>query len=171
MTTQITQLTSWQLAKLAGCSDPDAHDGIGFGDAPGTVEDAIGSPGAQFLRNVEDDVNDRDEVDEDTAHEIADANVPVYTHELWQTFVDIAAYNEDVTELAGEVPDDLSKVASIALYMIAERLASALIQARNENALTCPECGSTNVTPPHGHHLAKCDSCHVAFDTMEDEDE
>lgn len=34
--------------------------------------------------------------------------------------------------------------------------------------LTCPDCGSMNVTPPSGHKLAKCDSCHLAFDTMEE---
>lgn len=29
-----TQRTSWTLAHLAGCSDPDIHDGIGFEPAP-----------------------------------------------------------------------------------------------------------------------------------------
>lgn len=39
---------------------------------------------------------------------------------------------------------------------------------RYAEQLVCPQCGSENVTPPHGHHLAKCDSCHLAFDTMDD---
>jgi hypothetical protein len=33
------------------------------------------------------------------AAEIADYCVPVYTHNLWVTFVDLAAYSEDVSDL------------------------------------------------------------------------
>ncbi|MBK6906310.1 MAG: hypothetical protein IPH08_04075 [Rhodocyclaceae bacterium] len=36
--------------------------------------------------------------------------------------------------------------------------------------LVCPDCKSTNVTPGIGHLLHKCDSCHLAFETW-DEDE
>lgn len=41
----------------------------------------------------------------------------------------------------------------------------------DDGALRCPECLSDNVTRPHGHHLAKCDDCGMAFDTMDDDDE
>ncbi len=36
--------------------------------------------------------------------------------------------------------------------------------------LVCPDCKGTNVTPGIGHLLHKCDSCHLAFETW-DEDE
>lgn len=122
-----TSYTSWQLARLAEVSDPDEHDGIGFSADQG-VTPRDGSPGARFLRSVAYDVaefvnDESDDQDQDERmHEIADGAVPVYTHELWQTFVDLAAYTEDVS-------DELEKVAQLALYMIAARLAAALIEA------------------------------------------
>jgi hypothetical protein len=117
--------TVWELARIAECSDPDTDS----------------SPGADFLRHVENSVKealaygheqDYDVTDEDwqssTASEVADQCVPVYTHNLWVTFVDLAAYSEDVSELGMEsVPtDELEKLPSLALYMIGERLALAL---------------------------------------------
>lgn len=33
--------------------------------------------------------------------------------------------------------------------------------------LQCPECDSTNVRPPHGHHLASCYACGLAFEREE----
>ena len=119
--------TSWHLARLADCSEPDRHDGIGF--TPPFEGDADPSPGARFLRGVEDDVLGaiaRDEWDDDdSAHEVADSAVPIYTHELWATFVDLGAYNEDATELGAEA-DDMTKAAGVCLYMIGERLARAV---------------------------------------------
>jgi hypothetical protein len=35
--------------------------------------------------------------------------------------------------------------------------------------LTCPECDSLTIDPPYAHHLARCCSCGVAFDTMADD--
>jgi hypothetical protein len=124
------------LATLADCYSPDAAD----------------SPGAKFLTSVARDVAERfDDPDlspeeqagiignlrEDGAHEIADGAVPIYTHDRWLTFVDLGAYNEDVTEL-GATADDLTGAAGVALYMIAERLVRALAEelsdALNEDA-------------------------------------
>jgi hypothetical protein len=116
--------TSWQLAHLAECSDPDEHDGLGFEDSTRRV----GSPGAEFLRGVEDSVKEAVTDgwwDEDSAHEIADSAVPIYTHRMWQTFVDLAAYQEDPSEL-GDYSDDPNRMAGVCLYMIADRLARAL---------------------------------------------
>ena len=130
---------------MAEVSDPDAHDGIGFGD---DVPSAEGSPGANFLRRVESDAFElADElattVDEDRAgsyidradydgrlSEYADGAVPVYTHERWQVFTDLCAYDEDTDDLAG--PDtDMTQRAGIALYMIAERLLCAILEAED----------------------------------------
>ncbi len=42
-----------------------------------------------------------------------------------------------------------------------------------ENAtpiLRCPECNSEVWDMPHGHKLAKCWECGIAFDTMTDDE-
>lgn len=108
-----TTYTAFALARLAECYSPDSAD----------------SPGARFLDSIEADYRDRRDEgsydEDDTPHEIADAAVPVYTHERWQTFVDLGAYEEDTTEL-GDDGSDLTQSAATALYMIAERLVRAL---------------------------------------------
>jgi hypothetical protein len=106
---------------MAGCADPDGPD----------------SPGALFLSAVADEEYEQwyacgPDIDEtDAAHEIADGAVPAYTHDMWRTFVDLAAYNEtDEHGLMADAltsGDDIGKVAAIALYQIAERLVYALI--------------------------------------------
>lgn len=116
------------LASLADCASPDSAD----------------SPGAAFLARVARDVTDyvsdaedadpRDALDNvsDWSHGIADSAVPVYTHERWQVFVDLAAYQEDVSELMPDAGDDLTGAAGVALYMIAERLVRALADELSE---------------------------------------
>ena len=120
MSDQTETRTAWQLARLADCLDPDSPE----------------SPGAQFLARVESDYLERiedDDYDEvDSPHEIADNAVPVYTHDLWATFTDLGAYQEDVTEL-GEYGEDLTQAARIALYMIADRLVRSLHDARDDD--------------------------------------
>ena len=144
MTTPDTsERTSWNLARLAECSDPDAHDGRGFDHYDGPPVE--GSPGAQWLRHVEnaagDILGDAESLADNPGdtlaeradyngrlHETADGAVPDYTHERWQVFVDLCAYQEDTDELAG--PDtDMNDRAGIALYMIAERLLRAILDA------------------------------------------
>jgi len=115
----IQNRTVWELARMAGCYSPDTDD----------------SPGARFLSRVQDDVIELESdgaLDEDSAHEIADSAVPIYTRELWSTFVDLGAYCEDASEL-GATADDMDACARVCLYMIAERLASALIEESDED--------------------------------------
>lgn len=119
MTTQTR--TAWQLARMAGCSDPDSDS----------------SPGAQFLNSIESDVLERIEDndgqwDDDYAYEIADNAVPIYTYNLWTTFVDLGAWAEDPTEL-GNDGSDMEASARVCLYMIANRLAYA-VAAEHEDA-------------------------------------
>ena len=113
----------YQLANMADCGSPDSTD----------------SPGAEFLASVAGAViehleylrNDGYMMSEafsdlrDDMHSLVDPLVPVYTHAMWQTFVDLAAYREDPTELGGPL-DDMTRAGMIALYMIAERLAYAI---------------------------------------------
>jgi hypothetical protein len=116
----LKELTVWQLARMADTADPDALD----------------SAGAKFLVHVRDayvehveykgeDFDPSEDIG-DTAHEIADGAPDVYTSTRWAEFVDLAAYQEDVSELMPEAGDDLTGAAGVALYIIAERLIYAL---------------------------------------------
>jgi hypothetical protein len=116
----------FHLATLADCASPDSVD----------------SPGAVFLARIARDVAEWVEgymdanpserpgsIDMgDAANEIADGAVPIYTHNRWATFVDLAAYVEDVSELMSDAGDDLTAAAGVALYMIAERLVTTLAE-------------------------------------------
>ena len=119
MVYKVDRLTVWHLANDADCAGPDSPD----------------SPGAQFLEQVQDAVveltehkpdTEPDDMDYDGAvHELADSAVPVYTHEFWQTFVDLAAYAEDTSDY-GPL-EDVEQTCKVGVYMIAERLAHALL--------------------------------------------
>ena len=118
-TDSTTQPTVWRLANDAGVSGPDSAT----------------SPGAEWLAlvylsalEIVDDLTDKDWSvsamleDGDTFDMItdtADHVVPIYTHNLWQVFVDLTAYTEDVDEYE---PEDMTQSASVALYLIARRL-------------------------------------------------
>lgn len=122
--------TIFALARMAGCGDPDNPD----------------SPGARFLTSVADAASEHwyaygpdGAEDDDAVWEIADGAVPVYTHELWLTFVDLAAYREDddsglMADALSHGPAELDKVAGIALYQIAERLVRAVLADHAESA-------------------------------------
>ena len=128
--------TTWELANLADCTSPDRPDRHGYAhDVSGEEFDP--SPGAEFLRSVAYGVSDflpsdgeefdPDDVEvADNVSEVADAAPSVYTYQRWREFVDLAAWDEDVTELGGP-DDDMTATAGVALYMIAERLARALV--------------------------------------------
>jgi hypothetical protein len=107
----MTHRTVWTLAGLANCGDPDS----------------AGSPGAVFLQHVRSCVGEITDL-EDGVTEIADSCVPVYTHEKWQVFVDLCAYREDVSDYG--LSSDMDQNASVALFMIAERLLYALVGER-----------------------------------------
>jgi hypothetical protein len=108
-----------ELSRIAGCYSPD---------------DAFDSPGARFLLGVADACAEQSEYGyedvSDAAHEIADSAVPVYTHERWQTFVDLGAYEQDISELG--VSEDMTENAGFALYMIANTLAMTLLETEDE---------------------------------------
>ncbi len=107
----------YELAHMAGCAHPDR----------------LTSPGAKWLLLIAADYACRpdefaDGDVQDNITEAADSIVPISTYDKWQVFVDLAAYQEDVEEL-GPI-EDMDKGASVALYMIAERLYTALVEAR-----------------------------------------
>lgn len=117
---------AFQLALRADCSSPDSTE----------------SAGARFLLSVQDAVNeqwDNNHADwredqpsdstwwNDLVHEIADAAPDVYTYKKWCEFVDLGAWQEDLSDY-GPMEDDVDRIGSIALYVIAERLAYALFE-------------------------------------------
>ena len=118
MTTN-TSPTPYELARMAGCSDPDGVD----------------SPGAQFLRDVwHAATRDRDAYADDVsdaAHDIADSAVPVYTRDVWATFTDLGAWAEDPSEL-GYDASDMEQAAKVCLYLIGQRLAGLLLMTSAE---------------------------------------
>ena len=131
----LKELNAYQLASMADTSSPD------------TLE----SDGAAFLAGIRDDVveqlewyNNGDYADAEDASQLVDSlreldaftNIPdsapsIYTFTKWKQFVDLAAWQEDVEELAGD-ESDMDKLASIALYIIAERLVNALLETVSE---------------------------------------
>lgn len=134
-------LSTWHLANLAGCGSPDRPDGIGV-SPPADLSTVQPTPGAEFLRRVADDLAGRiayifEDLDpaccdlerelENEVHEVADGAVPIYTGERWAVFTDLAAWQEDIADYG--TPDDLTASAGAALYVIADRLACALVDA------------------------------------------
>ena len=106
-------MNAYELANLADVSSPDSLE----------------SPGALFLLSLGVSVSEYADEDgdlDDIAGDIADQCVPIYTHERWQTFVDLAAYQEDVTDF-GPL-EDMTTAAGVALYMIGVRLVGALVE-------------------------------------------
>lgn len=121
----LDELNMSDLRRMAQCTSPDSQD----------------SPGGKLLRGVLRDVRDAlesgrldTEDASDVAHEIADARVPVYTHEAWLTFIDLGAYQEDPDGGAWDTSHGdgnregglTGGVAKVALYQIGRRLAEAL---------------------------------------------
>jgi hypothetical protein len=128
--TRIKSYTAHQLSGDADCASPDSPT----------------SAGAHFLTNVRDNVVERvegfdaDDLEalrsevgtvQDVVSEIADEAPNVYTYTLWAQFVDLAAYNEDPTEL-GANGSDMEGSARVCLYLVAERLAQALFTEIHE---------------------------------------
>jgi hypothetical protein len=119
-------MNAYELAHMAGVTSPDSLE----------------SPGAQWLVQVASYADELgDELAADNEHlsdditEAADSVVPVYTHNRWQVFVDLCAYTEDIEEYSAQDSDmTMTTQAGIALYLIAERLLTALVEAKSEQA-------------------------------------
>lgn len=146
----LNSLAPWALARLAECAGPDATDG----------------PGARFLCRVRDSVMedwerlteyDGDPDYDGAVSEIADACVPIYSGELWTTFVDLGAYREDAMTLGPF--ENLDQAARIALHMISGRLVWALVEEGKELADAEEEDGEpVSVCPGCGLEFSYCQS-------------
>jgi hypothetical protein len=114
-------------------------------DADVTTPDSPESHGATFLLSVQDAVLEaieynREQYGEvsgddlrDNVSDIIDGLVPIYTYQKWMTFVDLAAWQEDASEMFGsdvvKVDEALDQLSDIALNQIADRLAYRLIES------------------------------------------
>lgn len=124
--TETESYNAWQLAHMAEVASPDASDSKGAEWLESVARDAL-----DLIENRRDSTTGIDAEDfHDDIHEYADNAVPIYIHERWQVFVDLAAYTEDTSEF-GEY-EDLTQAAGVALYMIAERLIRAIVEARSD---------------------------------------
>ena len=114
---------AFRMSNAAGCGRPDSLESAGAGYLLG-VRDAIfehiDGIGTEWYDDTLDAFIDNSLV------EVVDNIVPIYTSEIWATFVDLAGYLEDMNEIAS-TDSDMEARAHIALYLIGERLASALI--------------------------------------------
>lgn len=127
--TEIRERSAYWLScsDQADCGSPDSKE----------------SPGAELLIEVRDvtcdlieevaddfdDVDEFDNIDDNGAlHEIADGAPSVYTGRMWDQFADLNANQEDPSELCDPDGMDMDKLAGICLYMIADRLARAIVQ-------------------------------------------
>jgi hypothetical protein len=129
------------MATLVEIKDFNAY-ALSDGDFAGCgTPDTLESAGAMFLTRVRDALveavesgritpsQERTNGEEasDIIHEIADDAPSVYTATKWAQFVDLAAYQEDPTEY-GDI-SDMDSAAGVCLYIIAERLCNALVDA------------------------------------------
>lgn len=113
------------------------------------LPDSDNSPGAEWLRTLRDaavetfDLDDNggevsDTVSQMLAENEGDAPYVIGTHRAWSVFVDLGAYNEDLTDLGYEsIPaNDLSKAVDLALYQVAERVLYGALEALAQEAET-----------------------------------
>jgi len=103
----------YELSRDAGCGDPDNST----------------SPGAMFLTGTWDswmEVRDQYDDREGMVMEVADGSVPIGTHLVWQTYVDLCAYREDIDDYRDRKEGTPTGDARTALYLIAERLVAHL---------------------------------------------
>jgi hypothetical protein len=110
----LKNINAYYMASIAEISDPSS----------------LSSPGAEMLETVRSYLLESLEYDAEKPvpiSELADSVLPVYTHDIWETFVDLCAYNEDVEDLGG----DMTERAKYALYSIAHRLLHTLCDMLN----------------------------------------
>ena len=131
----------YALAGHADCGAPDSDTSAGA-EFLYSVRDAV----IEAVEQMDpDDWNDDlaamvEDLNDDRVHEIADAAPDVYTHTRWAEFVDLAAWQEDPTELGADA-SDMEATAGVCLYLIAERLARVILAdlAEQNEQITDPD--------------------------------
>jgi len=122
-TTVIEQYTTWDLADLAECSANN-----------NTAEEWLNLYRDVILNRAEESIKNGYTLTDDDIAEMADNAVPVYTAEKWELFQGLSAQCEDVSDYLPEGTTDAEEIATIAIYLIAERLLTALNEIIELNA-------------------------------------
>lgn len=121
----------YELARLAEVASPNTPESPGAKYLDQIRQGALEILAADDLGTLTDDEFHDSDV-QDAISEYADTLVPVYTHEVWQVFTDLAAWNEEdetgLMEVAIREGHGMTQIARIALYRIAERLLQTLIR-------------------------------------------
>ncbi len=90
---------------------------------------SLSSKGAELLDDLRyyilEWLNNNDEPLD--VNQVANEALPIYTHDIWETFVDLCAYNEDI-EVWVDENSDMNQQAGFALYVIAERFVTTFCQ-------------------------------------------
>ena len=122
---EIKTLSAYSLAGMADCGAPDNSTSVGAAFLTSVRDEVIEA--VQFANEDDTLENAIETVRDDRVHEIADGSPSVYTSTRWAQFVDLAAYQEDISELTSD-ETSLTDAAGVALYVIAERLALAILE-------------------------------------------
>jgi hypothetical protein len=122
-----TVIAPWLLARPAQCSKPDNNEKTGADFLTSLFTDFLYIAQNDVAVSGGDDAYDiRRSLERFEWHETADGAIPVYTHQKWQTFVELGAYDEDVSDLVDHRKVNGEDVANAALYIVADRLLRAL---------------------------------------------
>jgi hypothetical protein len=120
-------VASWRLARTADCSCPEGAEREGAAFLDSVFSDFLYTAQNDLDVSGGDDANDvRRALEAFEWHETADGAVPIWTHQKWVTFVQIGAYDEDVSDLVDSRKVTGDDCANAALYIIADRLLRAL---------------------------------------------
>ena len=116
-----------RLARTADCSCPEGAERAGAAFLDSVFSDFLCTAQNDLDVSGGDDATDiRRTLERFEWHEAADGAVPIYTHRKWQTFVELGAYDEDVSDLIDSRKVTGEDVANAALYIIADRLLRSL---------------------------------------------
>jgi hypothetical protein len=126
-----------RLARTADCSCPEGAERAGAAFLDSLFSDFVCAAQNDLDVSGGDDARDiRRALERFEWHETADGAVPLWTHQKWQTFVEIGAYDEDVSDLVDSRKITGDDCANAAIYIIADRLLRALSE---ELADACDE--------------------------------
>jgi hypothetical protein len=104
--------TVWELANMTDAMNPNTAT----------------SAGAKWLIDVHDawaDVRLSYDYTDLMIFETADGIVPISTYDCWAVFTDLGAWEIDLSDYSPS-SEDLTSIARLALYVIAEQLITAL---------------------------------------------
>jgi hypothetical protein len=108
----LAAVSVFELSRIGECGSPDS----------------LTSPGAELLDNIRINLIDHLENNPESEvqiSEIAESSISVYTHPSWLQFVDLCAYQEDISEYMA-LGSTMTQQAQYALAYLAERVLTEL---------------------------------------------